>query len=145
MDQFVTGSCYFDVQFSFMTVVRFPGADGVQQPMVDVSPIPADCFQPFTLTHVFAKYCKFVQCSELRREVMIDDEEDCSDDDEEDSDEEDYFSDDDDGSDGGSSLNLISEKGYICNAQPEDKVGGRMPLWENWVERFALIYMNHIV
>ncbi|CAD6234791.1 unnamed protein product [Miscanthus lutarioriparius] len=103
VDQFVTGSCYFDVQFSFMTVVRFPGADGVQQPMVDVSPIPAYCFQPFTLTHVFAKYCKFVQCSELRREVMIDDEEDCSDDDEEDSDEEDYFSDDDDGSDGGSS------------------------------------------
>ena len=104
VDQFVTGSCYFDVQFSFMTVVRFPGADGVQQPMVDVSPIPADCFQPFTLTHVFAKYCKFVQCSELRREVMIDDEEDCSDDDEEDSDEEeDYFSDDNDGSDGGSS------------------------------------------
>ncbi|CAD6341715.1 unnamed protein product [Miscanthus lutarioriparius] len=96
-------SCYFDVQFSFMTVVRFPHeADGVQQPKVDVSPIPADCFQPFTLAHVFANYCKFVQCSELRRQIMIDGEEDFSDDDEEDSDDdEDYFSDDDDGSDGG--------------------------------------------
>jgi hypothetical protein len=80
-------SCYFDVQFSFMTVVRFPHeADGVQQPMVDVSPIPADCFQPITLTHVFANYCKFVQCSELRRQIMIHGEDDFSDDDEEDSD-----------------------------------------------------------
>ena len=88
-----------------MTVFRFPHeADGVQQPMVDVSPIPlpADCFQPFTLAHVFANYCKFVQCSELRRQIMMDGEEDFSDDDEEDSDDdEDYFSDNDDGSDGG--------------------------------------------
>jgi len=85
-----------------MTVFRFPHeADGVQQPMVDVSPIPlpADCFQPFTLAHVF---CKLLQCSELRRQIMIDGEEDFSDDDEEDSDDdEDYFSDNDDGSDGG--------------------------------------------
>jgi hypothetical protein len=105
VDQFVTGSCYFDVQFSFMTVVRFLDADGVQQPLVDVSPLPADCFRPFALTHVFANYCKFVQRSELRRQIMIDGEEDFSDDDEEEDsdDDDDYFSDDDDGSDGESS------------------------------------------
>ena len=82
-----------------MTVVRFLNADGRGAAAFGGCK-PLTC--KFALTHVFANYCKFVQRSELRRQIMIDGEEDFSDDDEEDSDDdEDYFSDNDDGSDGG--------------------------------------------
>nr|TKW18935.1 hypothetical protein SEVIR_5G465100v2 [Setaria viridis] len=97
VDQIVAGGSYFEC--SFMTTVRFP--DGVQQPALDLSPVQQGCFRPFSLTHAFANYCKFIiQYSELRRK-MIDDDEDFSDDygysDEED------FSDDYESDDGGSS------------------------------------------
>nr|TKW02743.1 hypothetical protein SEVIR_8G259800v2 [Setaria viridis] len=100
VDQIVAGGSYFD-QCSFMTTVQFP--DGVQQPGLDLSPVQQGCFRPFSLSHAFANYCKFIiQYSELRRKMIDDDDEDFSDDYGYSSDEED-FSDDYESDDGGSS------------------------------------------
>lgn len=100
VDQIVVGggSC---VECSFMTTVRFP--DGVQQPPVlDLSPVQQGCFRPFSLTHAFANYCKFIV------QMIDDDEEDFSDDDDYGYSDEEDFSDDYGYSDG---IELLGSSG----------------------------------